>query len=195
MSQVPSSQKSRWLLPGVLGVLVIVMVIVAGFQYAQASSMQSQISDLKSQVSSLQSQTSSLQSQVSGLQSQNSNLQSQVSSLQSMVSSQNALLSLSVSTSEANQVSINQAAGDTSTITTFTGNYAGYVHITGTSTTTNGFIRVTDSFYAGGNPTNYQFGTGATLDLGVLPGTITVSFGNTNFSNGASATITVVYYS
>ncbi len=187
MSQTASSASKR-LLPGLLGALVVVMVVVAGFQYNQNSS-------LSNKVSNLQTQTSNLQSQVSDLQSQTSSLQSQVSSLQATVNTDQSLLSLSVATTEANQATINQAAGQTTTITSFAAIYAGYIQITGTSTTTNGFIQVTDSFYVGGNPTNYQFGTGATFNVAVLPGTVTVSFGNTNFSSGASATITVIYYS
>ncbi len=173
----------------------MVLLAVAGFEYAQMSTLQSQVASLQNQVTNLQSQTTTLQSTNSAQQSQISSLQSQVSSLQSTVNTQNSLLSLSTSITEANQVTINQAAGGISTITSFTAGYAGYIEISGTSTTTNGYIQVTDSWYLGGNPTNYSIGTGATIDVAVLPGTITVSFGNNNISNGASATITVIYHS
>ena len=169
---------------------------------SQVSSLQSQLSSANSQVSSLQndvstykSQASSLQSQLSSANSQVSSLQSQLSSANSQVSSLQNIINLSQSSTEANQVTINQSSGQSSSVATFTASYAGYVVVSGTSTTSNGYLMVTDS--AGGYPynnTNYAFGTGATRTIPVLPGTVTVYFANSNLMNGATATITVTYY-
>jgi hypothetical protein len=68
--------------------------------------------------------------------------------------------------------------------------------VTGTSTTT-GYIEAQDYMTnpSGGysNP-KMSFGTGATLIIPILPGTIGVYFSNNNFVNSATATITVTYY-
>jgi hypothetical protein len=98
---------------------------------------------------------------------------------------------------EAAATTVNTPAGGEAQVVVFHANYPGYILITGTSTTTTGYIEVQDYMTnpSGGyfNPKE-NFGTGATLIIPVLPGTIGVYFGNNNFLNGATATITVTYY-
>lgn len=140
-------------------------------------------------------QSNSSNSQIASLQSQLSSANSQVSSLQSQVSSLQSIVNLSQSKSEAVQTTVNQSRGQVASVVSFSAQYAGYIVVSGTSTTTNGYLQVTDSFsnypY---NSTTYAFGTGAQKTIPVLPGTVTVSFGNTNALNGATATISVTYY-
>jgi len=168
---------------------------------AQISSLQNQLTSANSKISSLQSQLSSGSSQVSNLQAQISSLQNQldsataqVTSLQNQNSSLQSIVSLSQSATKANAVTINQSAGASTSIVTFTASYAGYIVVSGTSTTSNGYITVTDSFSNYPNYPGYVFGTGATRTIPILPGTVTVSFANSNLLNGATATITVTYY-
>ncbi len=169
---------------------------------AELSSASSEISTLESQVSSLETQLSSTNAQISSLQSQLSsggseiaNLQAQISSLQSQNSNLQSIVNLSQSSTQASSVTVNQAAGQLSLVKSFSASYAGYIVVSGTSTTTNGYIMVTDSFSGYPyNSTTYSFGTGATRIIPLLPGTVSVYFGNTNFSSGATATITVTYY-
>ena len=101
---------------------------------------------------------------------------------------------MSLSSKRADAVTINQSAGQLTSIVTFTAGYAGYIVVSGTSTTSLGYLLVTKSF--SGYPYNdihYSFGTGASRTIPVLPGTVTVYFGNTNLLSGATATITVIY--
>lgn len=129
-------------------------------------------------------------SQNASLHSQVSSLNSQISSLQSTISSQNEVLALSNSQPEATQVTINQDAGGTSQVASFTAQYAGQVKISGTSTTTAGYLIVSES---NGFKQQYAFGTSNTVYVNIVPGNVTVAFGNTNFGNGATATLTVTY--
>ena len=160
----------------------------------QLSSANSQISSLQSQLSSGGSQVSNLQAQISSLQNQLDSATAQVTSLQNQNSSLQSIVSLSQSATKANAVTINQSAGASTSIVTFTASYAGYIVVSGTSTTSNGYITVTDSFSNYPNYPGYVFGTGATRTIPILPGTVTVSFANSNLLNGATATITVTYY-
>lgn len=118
------------------------------------------------------------QSYISTLQTQLTKDDSQISSLQSIVN-------LSQSQTIVNNYSVSGTAGQLVNIASFTAVYPGYIHITGTSTTTNGYLLV--------NSTTLQFGTGTVLDLPILPGNVTISFGNSNFINGATANLTVNY--
>jgi hypothetical protein len=111
---------------------------------------------------------------------------SKITSLQSTVE-------LSLSSNEANAITVNQAAGGSSPIVTFTANNAGYIVVSGTSTSITGHITIKDS-YNGYPDANYSFGTGASKIVPVLPGSVSVFFGNSDLVYGATATISVVYY-
>jgi hypothetical protein len=102
---------------------------------------------------------------------------------------------LSKSSIKANPTTIIQAAGALSLVTTFTADYAGYVVISGTSTTPAGYLRVVDSY--SGYPYNnytYYFGTSATVLVPILPGTVSVYFGNSGVVGSVTATLTIIYY-
>ncbi len=162
---------------------------------AANSQLQSQLSSAKSQITSLQNDVSGYQSQISSLKSQLSSLNDQVSSLRSQNSELQSIVNLSKSSVVANEKTINQSEGQSSSVVSFTAQYAGYVVVSGTSTTSNGYLMVTDTF--NGYPHNgvrYSFGTGATCTIPILPGTVTVYFANSNVSGGATATLTVIYY-
>ncbi len=168
---------------------------------AQSSSLQSevtsgksQISSLTSQVSALTGQTTALQGQISSDNAQIARLQEQVASLQKQNGDLQNIIKLSVTVNKLNAVTLNQGANQSSLVTAFTADYAGYVIVTGTSTSANGYVMVADSYP--GYPYNsyqYAFGTGNTVLVPVLPGLVQVYFGNTNFYNGTTATLTVNY--
>lgn len=162
---------------------------------SQLSSAKSQITSLQTDVSGYQSQVSALRIQLSSANSQISSLNDQVSSLQSQNSDLQSIVNLSKSNIVAREKTINQSEGQSTSVASFTAQYAGYVVVSGTSTTSNGYLIVTDTF--NGYPHNgvrYSFGTGATLTIPILPGTVTVYFANSNVSGGATATLTVTYY-
>jgi hypothetical protein len=172
------------------------------FLQLQASQLQTRLADLNSQIGTLQDQLSvadsdisTLQSQLTAANAQSASLQSQLTSANSQIATLQSIAGLSLSSAQASSVSVLQPAGGTSTVVSFSASYAGYVVVSGTSSTANGYIRVTDSY--SGYPYNtydHAFGTGATLTIPVLPGTVTVIFGNTNLTGTATATISVVYY-
>ncbi|MDD4924760.1 MAG: hypothetical protein PHF74_08060 [Dehalococcoidales bacterium] len=154
-----------------------------------------QIDSLNEQLSTYGSEATELEAQVASLQSQLSSANSQVSSLQSQNSDLTSILNLSRASIKADQVIINQSPDESSLIVTFDADYAGYLVIFGTSTTTNGYIKVKDTFSGYPyNDTEYLFGTGTTMKIPVLPGTVSVYFGNSNVLYDAAATITVTYY-
>ena len=160
----------------------------------QLQSAEDQMSSLQTQLSSYQSQLQSAENQVSSLQTQLSSYQSQVSSLQSELSVCQRYGQLQEWSLKAEDKTVNQDHGTKSGIVQFTADYAGYVQVSGTSTTSNGYIMVTCSFSGYPyNDTEYLFGTGTTRLIPVLPGTIRVYFGNHNLVHGATATITVYY--
>jgi predicted nucleic acid-binding Zn-ribbon protein len=168
----------------------------------QVSTLQSQLTSANAQVSTLETNLASANVQVSTLQSQLTSANVQVSSLQSQLASANAqvsslqrIINLLESSTIASAVTINQANNTSTRIVTFTANYAGYIVVSGTSNTVNGYLLVTNSF--SGYPYNdihYTFGPSDSRMIPVLPGTVAVNFGNTNIINGATATITVVYF-
>jgi peptidoglycan hydrolase CwlO-like protein len=171
---------------------------------SQVSSLQNQLASANAQVSPLQNENASLKSQITNLNnelssanSQITSANSQITSLQSQNSDLQKIVSLSKSTIKANQLTINQSAGQETTVVTFTADYAGYVYVSGTSTTSNGYIHVTDSssYYPSKlGTTPFYIGTNGSVSVPVLPGTIRVIFGNDNLFSGATATITVTYY-
>ena len=159
---------AKWIVPGLLVVLIVAIAIVAVLQYTENASLSNQVS--------------SLQNQVNGLQGKVNNYQN--------------LLNLTVTTTWVNLLSFQAPANNLTRLGNFTAGYAGYLQVTTALNITNCcFIRYTDSFYVGGNPVSYFFqGTQSTLQLPVLPGTISLSFTDGGTS-AVSVTIKIVYYS
>lgn len=203
-----TNSRSSWLVIALAAIAVIFVILFlaevnyvgtlqsqiqsSGLSSGSGTNLTAQVNQLESTISSLQSENSQLQGQVSNLQSQNSQLTAQVSNLNVELNNDQSLLNLQVSTTEANQQTINQGSGQTSLVTSFSTPYAGYIVISGTSTASGGYIEVTG---AGQSNTEYNFGNGATLDIPVLPGTTGVYYGNPNWFGGATATVSVVYHS
>ncbi|BFH74067.1 hypothetical protein SJAV_20110 [Sulfurisphaera javensis] len=130
----------------------------------------------------------SLKAQISNLTSENQALQSEVNNLQSIVNLQNTR-------TIANDYTVNQPAGQYSTIS-FTANYAGYVTVNVlSSTTTKTTVTIVEYTNMGQTITSqtYNVGTSGTVVFPVLPGEIEVEVGNSNFFNGATETVTVTY--
>jgi hypothetical protein len=133
------------------------------------------------------------------LSSANSDLSAandKVASLQNKVASLQNIVDLSQSSVELNSFTVNQPAGARTAVVTFPANYSGYIVVSGTSTTDKGYAMLEDS------NTKYTFndmkfffsGGAINQTIPVLPGNITVYFGNTNPFIGATATLTVTYH-
>lgn len=161
----------------------------------QLTAANAQIVSLTTQKTTLQTQAATLQTQTATLQSQISSLQDQLNTANAQVTSNAAILALSASTTEASS-SVTVAQNTLSPIASFTAAYPGYIIVSGTNTSTSGFITVNDSnsYYPSyWNSYQYGFGSGTTLYIPVLPGSINVNF-ETSDSAGATAIISVMYY-
>jgi chaperonin cofactor prefoldin len=161
---------------------------------SELSSVNAQILDLQRENSGVNAQVASLNSQISSLNNQLSSLNSQISSLQTQNTDLQSIINLNKSEIIANQKTINQEANRSSLIVSFVAKYAGYIIVSGTSTTSTGYIDVTDSFNSYPyNDNHYTFGTGATRLIPILPGTVSVYFASPSTITGATATLTVTY--
>jgi len=163
---------------------------------SQSSSLQSQYSSLNSQYSSLQSQYSSLQSKYSSLQSQYSSLQSNSSFLNSQYSSLLSIASLSQTETLENSQTISQPAGYYTYYTFNNINYAGYITVdVSSSTTSNTWVEIV-GYSSNGisyNSGQLTVGYSGTVSYPVLPGTVQVEIGNSNLFSGATETVTITY--
>ena len=120
---------------------------------------------------------------------------SAISSLSSLNSQLKLALNLKNYVVEASNIVIKQGAMQTSPVVSFNAEYAGYVIINGTSTASSGYIQLFDSYPGYPAIPNPSFGSGtASVLIPILPGNVSIYFGNSNFFNGASATISVYYY-
>ena len=190
-----NSRKLRkvWHIPFITAVIVLFIVVAGlGCYYVYGSTTISKnnntIASLNNTIASDNSTISSQQNAISNGKSQITNLRSQISSLQNEVN-------LTLSTSEIDGKIVNEYANSSVRIVSFTANYAGYIIVSGTSTTSNGYIRVDCSSSA--YPTysmKYTLGTSAIVTCPILPGTVQVYFGNSNLVASANATITLTYY-
>jgi hypothetical protein len=124
-------------------------------------------------------------STVHALVTDGTNLRNQLTSANSQITSLQKIINMEETQNIISNKTINQSSGQSTNIATFNAQHIGYVRISGTSSTTNGYVVV--------NGVQYQFGTENTLTIPILSGYISISFGNTNFINQASATLTVDY--
>jgi peptidoglycan hydrolase CwlO-like protein len=153
------------------------------------------IAPVKSQLDLTLSQLKTANAYIDTVQSQIANATAQAASLKSENDKLLSIVRLNESSVKATSLTIHQNAGVVSSVVSFTAEYAGYVVISGTSSTPTGYVVVSDD-----NPnfpfsTNkYYFANGSLFSVPVLPGTIGVYFGNTEKENEFNATLSVTYY-
>jgi uncharacterized phage infection (PIP) family protein YhgE len=163
----------------------------------QLNDTEADLATAQDQLDSANSQITTLQSQIDELESADSTiatLRSQITTLQGQVDQLQEITDLSLYSIELDTKIIYQIPNVYENVVSFTADYAGYIIVSGTSSTFNTYIRVEDTF--AGYPFReylHHFGTGTTLKIPVLPGTITVYLSNTD-PVGLTATITVIYY-
>lgn len=168
----------------VSGIIIVILVISSLWLYAEAYNLQRQ-------VSTLQTDKNDLQTQVNSLATEKTNLQNQISDLQTKLTTHK---NLHYYKSIVSDHTLNQGAGSKSLVTTLHSDYAGYVDVSLTSTTTNAYVEVQYSW------PNYDFyfkktlGTSGWEYFCVLPATIYIYVGNTNLLSGATHTISISYY-
>lgn len=152
----------------------------------QAISLQGQLQTANTTITDLQAQVSTLQTNLNAANSQVNTLTSQVSTLQTITN-------LAASTPLASATVVGPTTTNVTAVS-FAPAYAGYLSISGSSNSTSGLIRVTDTFLNYSNSgITYAFGTSATtLVIPILPGTVNIIF-DAGGGPQASATITATY--
>lgn len=177
---------------------------------SELASYQSRVSALQGEMAAGQSRITSLQAEIAAGKDQVSRLQDQlaaagaadITALQARVSSleiQNRelteIVNLKKVAVKADFLGIEQQAGHPFSILPFTVDYAGYIVIGGQSSTPDAYITLINDFP--GYPYNeyrYHLGTGATLTIPVLPGTVTVQYHNANPNAPSTGVISIRYY-
>ena len=162
----------------------------------QLTTLAMQLTSAQDQSTASQTQLQQAKAQIASVQSQLDSANSALSSSQSQVASLQAITNLSSSTEvlSSSLVTANYAA---TTIASFKVGYAGYVSVSGYSTSDSAFIMLADSFsgypyYS--NNYHYRFGrTQTTWIIPVLPGTVTIYFYGTTAAV-ETATVSVTYY-
>jgi peptidoglycan hydrolase CwlO-like protein len=88
---------------------------------------------------------------------------------------------------------ISQAHSTQTLLYTFTPTYNGYIYISGTSSSTTGYIRLINNSTS--TFTDYAFGTGTTINAVVNAGySYSLVFGNSDASGLITATLSAIYY-
>ncbi len=165
----------------------------------QISTLQSQLNAYKANLASSQNQLSTTSAQTASLQTQLNTANAQITSLQNQVASLTSQLqslqtsSTGVSNQLVSSMTITQIHGAQSIVTSFTADTAGYLEISGYSTSSTGYIKVS---YGDGTFDNYAFtAVNNTFSIPVNPGPIVLCFGNSNASGTVTATFTSIVYS
>ncbi|QCO29310.1 hypothetical protein DFR88_01390 [Metallosphaera sedula] len=162
---------------------------------SNVTALLNEITTLQNEVNSLTNQNQQLQSNVTALLNEITTLQNEVNSLTNQNQQLQSIVNLQDTNTIANDYSVNQPAGQYSTIS-FTSNYAGYVTVNVlSSTTSKTTVTIVESTNNGQTITSqtYNVGTSGTVVFPVLPGNINIEIGNNNLINGASETVTITY--
>lgn len=195
---VPMSSKNLTrLIVYAFGAVIVVLAVGTAFFAGQAASLTSQLQTKDTETSQLSSRISSLETQVSSLESQVNSLQAEKSDLTAIVELRKMLQVIPSQT-------FILSAGEERTIATFQASYAGFVTVfleSTTQSTANSYVEVSYS-YGSTIVKSYSFretgssliGVTSVLQAPVLPAAITISFANTNLSNGVSARILATYF-
>jgi hypothetical protein len=160
--------------------------------------MNDQISSLRTQITALDNQIAILQTKtdmIPGLEKQSSDLTNQLEQANKQISSFMGSTGLTKSSTEMFAENIDVPAGAVPIIHEMTVNSAGYLQISAAPSTINSFFKVKDTFT--GYPYNdnlYMLDAGGTLIIPILPGNITIYYGNAKPGEGVSAVVTIKYY-
>lgn len=158
----------------------------------------STIADLNTQLSALQneqsqssSQTSSLNSTVASLRAQIAFQNSTIAAFQNETAALQNITSMDNTTIEVDSKQFNQTPSTNTTLAGFYAPYAGYLSISGTTNTTYARITVYDAGVT--QQSAFNFTSGSTYIIPVIPGTVTVSMYNQNSTLNLASTMTVEY--
>jgi peptidoglycan hydrolase CwlO-like protein len=148
------------------------------------STITTQLSSITTELSALSATTASLQSKLTSLESKVNSLKATVDKLTTPVTHSVVLFSSQL---------ISQAFGTQSLLYNLTTPYAGYISITGTSSSSTAYIRVTNNNT--GYTSYYPFGTGNAVNVAVSAGQrYSLYFGNSDAVGTVTATLSAVYF-
>ncbi len=167
-----------------------ILLQISSLQHAVTSdtgivgTIETQLSLIAADLSSLGDTTTALQTTLTSLENTVDSLISQVNELTQAASNPVVLFT---------SRTITQPFSTQTLLHTFAPTYSGNIYISGTSSSTTGYIRVTNNSTS--TFTDYPFGTGTTVNAIVMGGySYSIRFGNTEGSGTVTATLSAVYY-
>ena len=201
--------KLKAILP--IGLLVLISLAASGgavYEYIRAASLESRLAQADTKNNSLQSDLSQAKATINELQNQRyeansaeiallqkqvtqantsiANLQSQLFEANAKIASLQRIPNVSEKQTITRDFMIIQNADTKTLVADFKAERPGYIFITGYSSTTLGFVLVND--------TRYAVSTGYSLQVPVVAGQLSVYFGNTNFMNSITGSVTVEFW-
>ncbi len=155
----------------------------------------STIVTLNTQIGSLRNQLSIDNATIVSLNTQIGSLNTQIANLTNQLNYFESITSLSQNNYEVNDYTISQGAGS-SDYWTLNMQYAGYIEvIVQSSTTSNTYAYVKWSGYGINYDNSITVGQSGQAYFPVLPNSgVEVGVGNSNLFNGATETVTIIYY-
>jgi cell division protein FtsB len=201
--RAPSSWRERRLVIvlGALCIIFIVLLAVTVYVFSnqvarlqlEVATKDETISQLRSEVASKDSRIAQLSSQVNSLQDQLEKLQNENSALKAQVQELQDIVSLRKSTTWVSYQTVSEPASSY-VYWTFYANYPGYVVVTiHTSTTTNNYVEVIWSAYGINYDQRVSLSSGGSAAFPVLPASVEIRVGNTNWLSGATQTVSITY--
>ncbi len=142
---------------------------------------QTEVADANAYIDTVQGQVANLTAQVNTLKAEKQQFQNITGMLESKVITE--------------QTTIHQGMGQVTSMVSFKADYAGYVVVTATVSSTTGFIQVTcDNPAYPFNTNKYYTADQMVFSIPVLPGGIGIFAGNTDKLYEPNATVAVTYY-
>lgn len=187
-----------------IGLGIICIILIAGlvgifaYYWMQVNTLNDQKNNLNTIYQDYSSTHSHSNSEYDALVAYKNRLETwlagNITQLQGQINSLQSIVYLNVLQPILDRYTINQGAGAQSHVTSFQSNYAGYVWISLTSTTTNAYVTVEywykDSLFS----FRKTLGTSGEAFFCVLPSSVAIYVGNSNWLNGATHTITATYH-
>ena len=192
----------------VLSLALLATATGAMYAYARTSALDVKLSQTNTSLSNLKKQLSQANSAIAEYQSQAdqaisaendilrkqlaqantsiTNLQAQLYDANAKIANLQRIPNVTEKQVITKDQIILQNANEKTLIADFQADRAGYVFINGYASTTQGYVRVND--------TDYLVSTGIALQIPVVPGKVTAYYGNNNFMNSVTGTITLVEF-
>jgi hypothetical protein len=175
-----------------IGLGIICIILIVGFVGAFAIYMPA-LARANSLTSSLQTQNSQLQIWLDGNKTDYQNYKNSHSHSDSEYNMLQSIANLGEQQIILNQYTTNQGANTHNNVTGFQANYAGYLHISLTSTTSSAYVIVEYWFLGKLFSVTKTLGTSGDAYYVLMPSYVVIYVGNTDFV-GVTDTITATYY-